>query len=154
MSTQKDANKFLEMIETCFVSAPILRRMPQNWNYCSNYLQEFLHNDFKDVPNQHNVELHNNVPNIGINIANKELRAEFELKGTLTGISLYPIKSCGSFSVNQWSITDKGLKYDREWMIVNSQGTAFTQKNSKKLCLLKPHIDLEERVMKINIKGE
>lgn len=61
----------------------------------------------------------------------------------LRKICIYPIKSCGSFEitgVKKWELTDNGLKYDRVWMIVDSNGMAVTQKKSSKLCLLKPSI--------------
>ncbi|KAL5277141.1 MOCOS family protein [Megaselia abdita] len=61
----------------------------------------------------------------------------------LKKICIYPIKSCGSFEITgnkKWELTENGLKYDRVWMIVDSNGMAVTQKKTSKLCLLKPTI--------------
>lgn len=57
-------------------------------------------------------------------------------------ICVYPIKSCAPFRVDgTWALNRRGLKYDREWMIVRSTGVAMTQKSDTKLCLIQPSID-------------
>lgn len=72
----------------------------------------------------------------------------------LRKICIYPIKSCGSFDISgskKWELTESGLKYDRVWMIVDSNGMAVTQKKTSKLCLLKPFI--KEKVLEISFPG-
>lgn len=59
---------------------------------------------------------------------------------TLKAIHIYPIKSCGAFTVTHWPLTRRGLKYDREWLIVRDTGVALTQKQEPKMCLIKPII--------------
>lgn len=69
----------------------------------------------------------------------------------LKKICIYPIKSCGAFEINgntKWELTENGLKYDRNWMIVDANGMAVTQKKISILCLLKPVI--LENEMEIN----
>ena len=51
----------------------------------------------------------------------------------LSGICIYPIKSCGAFSPKAWPISKSGLLYDRCWVIVNEAGVALTQKREPKL---------------------
>jgi molybdenum cofactor sulfurtransferase len=59
----------------------------------------------------------------------------------LKSIAVYPIKSCGAFLVtSRWPLTSKGLKYDREWMIIDENGVAMTQKKEPRMCLIKPNI--------------
>lgn len=66
-------------------------------------------------------------------------------KVNLKQICVYPIKSCGAFKVStKWSLTSRGLKYDREWMIVRQNGVALTQKTDTKLCLITPSINLDD----------
>lgn len=153
MSRENDAQKFLEMIENCFVSTPVLRKIPQHVEYTQNYfkLHQYAKINAKSKLNNHQGPTSRSKKEV--TSENSQLPEGFNLKGMLTGILLYPIKSCGAFAVTQWPITSKGLKFDREWMIVNSQGTAFTQKNNKKLCLIKPRIDLEKQVLQIEFKG-
>lgn len=68
----------------------------------------------------------------------------------LRQICVFPIKSCGAFRVNtRWPLTRRGLKYDREWMIVQSNGLALTQKTDTKLCLICPKVNEEEKVLEL-----
>lgn len=150
MSSVDDANKFLEMLNHCFISHPIVRKMPQNLKMSPN-----------TIKNVYSEETQSSYPSINLynglipkdTFINNDANIHLKNRGTLTRILLYPIKSCGAFSIEQWPMTVKGLKYDREWMIVNPLGTAFTQKHNKKLCLVKPLINLETRVMVLTFKG-
>ncbi|XP_061445641.1 molybdenum cofactor sulfurase isoform X2 [Rhineura floridana] len=72
---------------------------------------------------------------------------------TVTNIYLYPIKSCAAFEVMQWPIGNKGLLYDRNWMVTNQNRVCITQKQEPKLCLVQPLIDLEKNVMIIKAEG-
>lgn len=63
-------------------------------------------------------------------------------------ICIYPIKSCAPFRVDStWTINRRGLKYDREWMIVRSSGVAMTQKSDTKLCLIQPTINEADNML-------
>lgn len=149
MSTKNDAKKLLEMIENCFVSQPLIRKFPLNVEYSPNY---FPNNNLKPLKQKNDVT-YSIIPTKEMIILHSNVATKFKHKGTLKEMLLYPIKSCGAFSVSQWPITGKGFKYDREWMIVNSQGTAFTQKHSKKLCLVRPCINMEKQLLTIKFKG-
>lgn len=66
-------------------------------------------------------------------------------------ICIYPIKSCGPYRVDKtWPINRRGLKYDREWMIVRSSGVAMTQKSDTKLCLIQPEINENDNTLSLN----
>lgn len=70
--------------------------------------------------------------------------AEFEVTNSaseisLTGIFVYPIKSCRGISVSHWVLLSEGLLYDREWAVINTNTKkATTQKTHPKLNLLQP----------------
>lgn len=69
----------------------------------------------------------------------------------LRQICVFPIKSCAPFRVNSaWPITRRGLKYDREWMIVQANGVAMTQKMDTKLCLIQPIINETANKLELN----
>lgn len=74
------------------------------------------------------------------------------LKPILKEIQIYPIKSCGAMVIDgSWMITPKGFKYDREWAIVNgSNGTSLTQKNETRMCMIRPSIDEDRMVMRLD----
>lgn len=65
----------------------------------------------------------------------------------LKEICLYPIKSCAAFKVQKWPLNQRGLKYDREWLIVRENGVALTQKHETRLCLIRPIITDEHLVL-------
>jgi len=58
----------------------------------------------------------------------------------LNQIILYPIKSLAGISVNQWPVTTRGLQYDRQWMLVDSQGNFLSQRRLPKMSLIKTAI--------------
>lgn len=69
----------------------------------------------------------------------------------LREICVFPVKSCAAYRIDtRWPITRRGLKYDREWMIVRSNGVAMTQKSDTKLCLIQPIIDESHKVLQLN----
>ncbi|KAL4229526.1 hypothetical protein ACF0H5_012566 [Mactra antiquata] len=71
----------------------------------------------------------------------------------LADIFLYPVKSCAAFKVKQWPLCDRGLLYDRGWMIISSSGIAMSQKREPRLCLVQPTIDLHKLCLTLNFPG-
>lgn len=71
----------------------------------------------------------------------------------LSDIFLYPVKSCAAFRVESWPLGDRGLLYDREWMIVTHTGIAMSQKRETRLCLLQPSIDLGKGLLMLCFPG-
>lgn len=63
---------------------------------------------------------------------------------TLSAITLYPIKSCAGLSLEEATLTPLGLMtaqiYDREWMVVDKNGIAMTQREHPRMALIKPSI--------------
>jgi molybdenum cofactor sulfurtransferase len=147
MSTKKDADQLLEMIDNCFVSKPAIRRIPQRYSVWREKYQNYFvtkNNQPINTDAKKSQECNNNsslsVRDHFINNRNSE--------GVLQQIVLYPIKSCGGFTVlDKWPITSTGLKYDRQWMLINSSGVCITQKNNKLMCLIRPKIDLETKML-------
>lgn len=138
MSTKANADAFLNMIQEYFVAKPIVKK---------------LHNLEKTKPIFANTkELCSDyyIKNIeSVLLVNKQ-----ETRGVLEKIFLYPIKSCGAFEVtSQWELVSTGLKYDRQWMIVNSSGVGITQKHNARLCLIKPFVNLAKDVLTLKYKG-
>ncbi|MBZ5857369.1 MOSC domain-containing protein [Flavihumibacter profundi] len=54
----------------------------------------------------------------------------------ISEIFIYPIKSLGGISVQQARVTDRGLQYDRRWMLVNENGVFLSQREIPKMALL------------------
>jgi len=62
----------------------------------------------------------------------------------LSELHLYPIKSCAGISLREAVMTPAGLMseqiYDREWMVVDADGEALTQREFPKMALITPRI--------------
>ncbi|XP_024947071.1 molybdenum cofactor sulfurase 3 isoform X2 [Cephus cinctus] len=72
----------------------------------------------------------------------------------LLQLFVYPVKSCAAFEVlDSWTITPRGLQYDREWMIVTASGASYTQKHQSALCLIKPCIKEKENALELHYPG-
>ncbi|KAK4254616.1 hypothetical protein QN277_009972 [Acacia crassicarpa] len=54
----------------------------------------------------------------------------------VSSIFIYPIKSCRGISVPQAPIMPTGFRWDRQWLVVNSKGRAYTQRVEPKLALV------------------
>ncbi|GER32841.1 molybdenum cofactor sulfurase family protein [Striga asiatica] len=62
---------------------------------------------------------------------------------TVKSIFVYPIKSCGRISVSQAPLASTGFRWDRLWMVVNSNGRMYTQRVMPKLALVQVHLPPE-----------
>ncbi|MFZ1280900.1 MAG: MOSC N-terminal beta barrel domain-containing protein [Ignavibacteriaceae bacterium] len=56
---------------------------------------------------------------------------------TLSEIYIYPIKSLGGISLDSAIAEDRGLKYDRRYLLVDENGMFLTQRDLPQLALLK-----------------
>ncbi|WP_138482993.1 MOSC domain-containing protein [Dyadobacter bucti] len=54
----------------------------------------------------------------------------------LSEIWIYPVKSLGGIRLNASEVEEKGLKFDRRWMIVDEDGVFLTQRVFSKMALL------------------
>ncbi|KAL6844956.1 hypothetical protein ACP4OV_025615 [Aristida adscensionis] len=59
-----------------------------------------------------------------------------EPAATVKSILVYPVKSCRGISVPQAPVTATGFRWDRQWMVVNSKGRAYTQRVEPRLALV------------------
>lgn len=59
-------------------------------------------------------------------------------------LTLYPIKSCAGLSLKEATLTRAGLMteqiYDREWMLVDVNGDALTQREHPRMALIVPRL--------------
>ena len=90
------------------------------------------------------------VPDLGLdNVGSSEFYIET--------LNVYPIKSCGAWSVPHemaWDIQPEGLAWDREWCLVH-QGShdALSQKRFAKMALLRPSIDFQSGHLEVSFYG-
>ncbi|NMN35309.1 MOSC domain-containing protein [Pedobacter sp. SG918] len=61
-------------------------------------------------------------------------------KFVLSEINIYPIKSLGGIRLEKAQLEERGLQYDRRWMLVDEEGTFITQRKHFELALLQVNI--------------
>jgi len=54
----------------------------------------------------------------------------------LSQIYIYPIKSAGGIALSKAQVSDRGLQYDRRWMLVDEQGKFLTQRQFPQMALI------------------
>jgi uncharacterized protein len=62
-------------------------------------------------------------------------------KRILSQVWIYPVKSLGGIRLKSANVMDKGLQYDRRWMLVDEEGVFMTQRLNPKMALFKVAID-------------
>jgi uncharacterized protein len=71
----------------------------------------------------------------------------------LTEIWIYPIKSMGGIRLTKAKVMEKGLEYDRRWMLVDELGKFLTQRNHREMAHFKLSIDKDELTITHKRKG-
>lgn len=162
MSTREDVDAVIFMISDYLLG--VTESMSKSSIHVNGYTDEVKGNNLPDSEEIKDVKLsvekpvskqmnglHNGIPeqnDLKENSSNEiQLSKKFcpvsQVK--LKQICVFPIKSCGAFKVStKWLLTKRGLKFDREWMIVRHNGVALTQKTEPKLCLITPNISIAE----------
>ncbi|TAN71441.1 MAG: MOSC domain-containing protein [Methylobacter sp.] len=56
---------------------------------------------------------------------------------TLSGITVYPVKSLSGIHVNSWPVTEKGLHHDRKWMLIDNDRQFLSQRKLPEMALIK-----------------
>lgn len=62
---------------------------------------------------------------------------------TLGSIHIYPIKSLGGIRLSEARLTDRGLEYDRRWMLVDRDGRFLTQRELPTMACLHCEINAD-----------
>jgi uncharacterized protein YcbX len=65
----------------------------------------------------------------------------------LSELNIYPVKSLGGISLEEAEVTDRGLKHDRRWMIVDEEEKFLTQRKNPQLALLKTKINHNKLIL-------
>ncbi|KAJ9606426.1 hypothetical protein H2200_009387 [Cladophialophora chaetospira] len=85
-------------------------------------------------------------------VAQRDL-AETGQSFMVESLSVFPIKSCGSYKIPAgiaWEVGAKGLAWDREWCLVHAgTNVALSQKRFPRMALIQPKVDLQKRLLKV-----
>ena len=58
----------------------------------------------------------------------------------VSGLFVYPVKSCAGSSLNSADVTATGFAWDRRWMVVGDDGRFLSQREHPELVLIRPRI--------------
>ncbi len=70
----------------------------------------------------------------------------------ITALYVYPIKSLGGVSLNRAELTDRGFRYDRRWMLIDSENRFLSQREHAEMALLQ--VEIEEAGLKVYDKRD
>lgn len=74
--------------------------------------------------------------------------SDFDASCVISGLYVYPIKSCAGVAVQDAILTETGLEFDRAWMVVDAQGQFLTQREFPRMALIQPQIKHSEMVLR------
>ncbi|HEY9870156.1 MAG TPA: MOSC N-terminal beta barrel domain-containing protein [Candidatus Obscuribacterales bacterium] len=60
--------------------------------------------------------------------------------GQISALYIYPVKSCRGVSLERVECLPSGLRFDREWVVVSTNGKVLTQRDSTKMALIEAHV--------------
>ncbi|MBK8814852.1 MAG: MOSC domain-containing protein [Methylococcaceae bacterium] len=83
----------------------------------------------------------------------------------LSAIYIYPVKSLTGIPLQSWPVTETGLKFDRQWMLIDKENQFLSQRRLPRMALIKTALtenelvltapDMEELRLELNpTKGE
>jgi uncharacterized protein len=65
----------------------------------------------------------------------------------LDQIFIYPVKSLAGIAVKQWQVTEKGLLYDRKWMLIDENQQFLSQRRLPQMALIKTALTERELIL-------
>jgi uncharacterized protein len=65
----------------------------------------------------------------------------------LTRILVYPIKACAAVELTESPLVERGLAFDRRYMLVDQRGTFVTQREVPELCLVRTAFEADALVV-------
>ena len=74
--------------------------------------------------------------------------SKFDVSAVISGLYVYPIKSCAGVAVQDAILTETGLEFDRAWMVVDDKGEFLTQRELPRMALIQPQIKRYEMVLR------
>jgi len=69
----------------------------------------------------------------------------------VTGLFIYPVKSCGGIKLSEAHLLETGLAHDRQWMLVDADGRFVTQRTHPAMALIQT--TLEGDVLRLRAPG-
>ena len=71
-----------------------------------------------------------------------------DLRGVISQLVVYPVKSCAGVSVKEALLLDTGLEFDRAWMVVDERGEFLTQRELPRMALIQPQLKYHDMILR------
>ncbi len=71
-----------------------------------------------------------------------------DLRGVISQLIVYPVKSCAGVEVKEALLLDTGLEFDRAWMVVDERGDFLTQRELPRMALIQPQLKYHEMILR------
>ena len=71
-----------------------------------------------------------------------------DLRGVISQLIVYPVKSCAGVVVKEALLLDTGLEFDRAWMVVDERGNFLTQRELPRMALIQPQLKYHDMVLR------
>jgi uncharacterized protein YcbX len=65
----------------------------------------------------------------------------------LSDMFIYPVKSLAGIRVSEWEVVETGLKYDRQWMLIDEDGQFLSQRRLPKMALIQTQLTDSELIL-------
>src|SRR2546423_14962959 len=72
----------------------------------------------------------------------------------ISEIKIYPIKSLKGISLDSANVEERGLQYDRRWMLTDMQGRFLTQREFPKMATIRVELADDEIIVSTKQLGE
>jgi len=82
-----------------------------------------------------------------------QIKTEEKDEVVLESIVVYPVKSCRGMHVSEWPLGEAGLRWDRQWAVMQN-GRVLTQKKEPILAQIQPTIDTTRGLLTLSCQGE
>lgn len=66
----------------------------------------------------------------------------------VTGLNIYPVKSCRGIALTQARLTETGFEHDREWLVVTPEGRFLTQRERPQLAQVETAVSSDQLVLR------
>lgn len=71
----------------------------------------------------------------------REKQTHIVARVQLSGLFVYPIKACGGIALAEAEVVERGLAFDRRYLLVDKTGTFVSQREVPRLCLVATAFD-------------
>jgi len=67
---------------------------------------------------------------------------------SIAELFVHPVKSCARVALDEAVVTETGLEWDRQWMVVDPQGRFISQREQPRLALVRPTLRASDLVLR------